>query len=92
LFDPTALTPPGDVPLRVYLPGGGANARVVARHADTGRRQTFVADAHGLGHFTVDAAGVWFVEAHRAVELTGDPDADWEIRSATLGFEVREQR
>jgi hypothetical protein len=88
LMDPTVLRAPSDLPVRVYLPGGSAGLQLHARHDASGRTQAAAIDARGLAHFTVDVAGVWSLEAHRIVELTGDPEADLELHSATIRFQI----
>jgi hypothetical protein len=88
LADPTSVPVNSDLPLRIYVPNPGkAGTRVSARHLATGRTHTFLTDRMGTGFFTVTAAGVWTVEAHHA-RPAPDKDADWEIYSATLIFEV----
>ena len=81
---------PGSVmPLRVYVPNPEkSGTRVIARHLASGTRQSFLTDRVGTGYFTVDQPGVWIVEAHHATRLVDDPEADWEIHTATLTFEV----
>ena len=78
-----------DLPLRIYLPfGKREGVKVIARHLESGRTQSFLTDAVGAGFFSVSVPGVWVVEVHGARRLEDDPDADWEIHSATLTFEV----
>jgi len=88
LLDPTRGPFGGDLPLRVYLPGGSAGVRVLATHVATGRVQESTTDPDGLGHFRLSAAGVWRVEAHRAIYATASSIPEWEIQSATLTFDV----
>lgn len=61
---------------------------MLARHLESGRGQSFLTDAMGSGFFTVSVAGVWTVAAHAARPLEGDGEADWELATATLTFEV----
>ncbi len=89
LADPTAVRVNRVLPVRIYLPPGGSDgARVIARHVPSGRVQTFLTRPGGTGHFTVDAAGLWTIETHHARPLLNDEEADWEIHTATLSFEV----
>ena len=89
LADPTSVRLRSDLPLKVYVPRGESQGVMVrARHHETGRTQSFLAGPGGTGYFTVSASGVWTVEAHQPVRLEDDPDADWEIASATLTFAV----
>lgn len=89
LADPLAVRVDRDLPVRIYLPFGAKQARVLARHISSGRIQEFVTGPEGTGHFRVDAAGSWTIEAHGVRRLAGgDPHADYEITSATLAFEV----
>jgi len=89
LGDPTSVRLRTDMPLRVYVPNPEkAGTRVLAHHLASGRTQTFLTDREGTGYFTVDEPGVWLVEAHHALRLAEDPEADWEVHTATLTFEV----
>jgi len=89
LGDPTSVKVRTDMPLRIYVPGPEkAGTKVIARHLASGKRQTFLTDRVGTGYFSVDQPGVWLVEAHHARRLVDDPEADWEIHTATLSFDV----
>jgi len=89
LGDPTSVRVKTDMPLRVYVPNPRkAGTKVLAHHLSSGRTQTFLTDGVGTGHFTVNAPGVWLVEVHHARRLVDDSEADWEIHTATLTFEV----
>ena len=88
LADPTSVPVKSDLPLRVYVPNPGKQGtKVIARHLGTGRTQTFFTDRMGAGFFTINMAGLWMVEAHHA-RPAKDENADWEIHTATLTFEV----
>jgi hypothetical protein len=87
--DPTSVKVRTDMPLRIYVPNPEkAGTKVIARNLASGKRQTFLTDRVGTGYFTVDQPGVWLVETHHARRLFDDPEADWEIHTATLTFEV----
>jgi hypothetical protein len=89
LGDPTSVKVRTDMPLRIYVPNPRkVGTKVIARHLESGKRQTFLTDREGTGHFTVNAPGVWLVEVHHARRLVDDPEADWELHTATLTFEV----
>ena len=88
LADPTSVPVKGDLPLRIYVPNPDkAGTKVIARHPSSGRSQTFLTDRMGTGFFTISTVGLWTVEAHHA-RRTGGQDADWELFTATLSFEV----
>jgi hypothetical protein len=92
LADPTAVRVGRDLPVRVYLPpGGSSGARVIATHVPSARTTGFTTRPCGTGHFTVDAPGLWSLEAHHARPLPRDPEADWELSTATLSFVVPPQ-
>lgn len=89
LGDPTSVRLKTDMPLRVYVPNPRkTGTKVLAHHLASGRTQGFLTDREGTGHFAVDEPGVWLVEVHHALRLSDDPEADWEIHTATLTFEV----
>ena len=89
LADPTLVPLKHDLPLRVYLPGPrSAGILVLARHADSGRVQSFFTDPRGTGFFTLTGPGWWTVEVHAVRPLPEDDTADWELHTATLSFQV----
>ena len=89
LADPTSVRVKADLPLRIYLPvEQRSGTKVIARHVASSREQSFLTDGGGTGFFTVSLSGLWTIEAHSAHPLEDDPDADWEVFSATLVFEV----
>lgn len=90
LFDPTAIRPGSDLPMRMYVDGDkcvGAHGR--ATHVPSGHAATFVTDREGSAFFRVTEPGLWRVEFHHATPRTGDPAADWNLYTATLTFEVQ---
>lgn len=89
LADPTSMQRGSDLPLRVYFPHGPKeNVRVLARHRETGRTQAFLTDREGTGFLSLEVAGLWTVEAHQLRVLPTDGDAELELVSATLTFEL----
>ena len=88
LVDPTAMAVGSDLPLRVsWSDSAEVDARIVARQVSAGVAQV-ASTQKGTGWLTVTAPGRWQVEIHRAKWLASDPDADWELESATLCFVV----
>ena len=89
LFDPTAICPESDLPLCYYVNGAKVpGAKIQATNVTTGATVGFVTDRGGAGYFHVAECGVWRVVAQHARPLEGDAKADWELRTATLTFEV----
>ncbi|MEW6200240.1 MAG: DUF4198 domain-containing protein [Planctomycetota bacterium] len=90
LFDPTAIRPGSDLPMRLYVDGDKCvGARGRATHVPSGHAATFVTDREGSAFFRVTEPGLWRVEFHHASPRTGDPAADWNLYTATLTFEVQ---
>ncbi len=88
LVDPTAMAVGSDLPMRIsWSDSADVDARIVARQVSAVIAQV-AATQKGTGFFTVTAPGTWQVEIHRAKWLASDPDADWELESATLCFVV----
>jgi len=90
LFDPTAIRPGSDLPMRLYVDGDkcvGAQGR--ATHVASGHAVTFVTDREGSAFFRVTEPGLWRVEFHQATPRPGDTAADWNLYTATLTFEVQ---
>lgn len=88
LVDPTAMAVGSDLPLRIsWSDSADVDARIVARQVSAVIAQV-ASTQKGTGWFTVTAPGQWQVEIHRAKWLASDPDADWELESATLCFVV----
>lgn len=89
LFDPTLLLAPSLLPVRVYVEGDGAGVSDVwATHLPTGATQHVRADGKAIANLSLEAAGTWRIEFHRAKPApAGDPEADWVVYSATLTFE-----
>lgn len=85
--DPTLTPAPGDFPARMYI-GGDAfgSPRLHAAHVPTGESREVTASSTAILPMT--AAGRWRVEFHHAAPLTGDPEADWALYTATLVFEA----
>lgn len=85
LMDPTRLTLPSDMAVRLYAGGSGASgARVTALHLDSGTVARSDADAQGIANITLDRAGRWRLEFH-APAREGEA---WLVRSATLTFDA----
>lgn len=88
LFDPTQTPVGSDLPLRMYVNGDAlAKPRVVATHAAGAAAILGDGDRSTL-NLRLSEPGAWRVEFHHAVPLSGDPDADWVLYSATLTFEA----
>ena len=89
LADPLEVRLNRDLLVRVYLPqGASVGALVLATHLPSGTAKRFRTGPGGTGHFTVDTAGEWLVECHSVRALDDDPEAEVELHSATLRFEV----
>jgi hypothetical protein len=89
LMDPAATPIGGDIAVRTYITGAGAGgARVLATHVASGRFQDFTCDASGIGHFTLDQAGIWRIELSELRRAGNNPT----LYSCTLTFEAREAR
>jgi len=86
-IDPTALRAGSDLPVEVHLSGAG-RATLLAWPASRALAALVRPGPDGAARVRIDAKGVWILEAHAARRLPADPDADWEIASATLTFEV----
>ena len=85
LMDPTAVKPGFDLAVRAYVEGDGvANAKVIATHVESGAVQTVVCDQKGIGHFTVERAGVWRLEFHEWREAKGETPCIAASASLTL--------
>lgn len=99
LMDPTR-TPAGlDLPVRVYLPFGGAEGtRVLARHLGSGRTRSATCDRAGIASVHLAEPGRWSLEVHALRRLPSAEGAHqaarWELASGSLSFEVpsRESR
>ena len=91
LFDPTTAAPGSDVPLRAFAAGDSREGcKVIATHIASGRRETITTDAKGIGLLRNIQPGEWRVEFAYAVQLTNDPQADWNLWTTTLTFQVQE--
>jgi hypothetical protein len=87
LMDPTVTPPGSDVALRAFSDGGKvAGAHLTARHIQSGRVQELTTNTEGIANLHISDAGLWRIEFHRATKLAGDPEAEWELRTATLTF------
>lgn len=88
VMDPTGLRAGSDVPFRVYTDGRAVGGGILtATNAATGRTQTVTGDSAGICQIHIDSTGLWRLQFHQAVP-SPDSDADWNLYSATLTFEV----
>ncbi len=88
VMDPTGLRAGSDVPFRVYNDGRAVGGgKLTATNATTGQTQTVMGDSAGICQVHIEATGVWRLQFHQAVP-SPDADADWNLYSATLTFEV----
>ena len=60
---------------------------MLARNRDGRLRREFTT-RKGMGFVTIRSSGAWTIEVHRAIALEDDPEAEWEIHSTTLRFDV----
>lgn len=89
LMDPTTTGVGGDLPLRTYVRNGSRRgAQVHATHVPSGKTQSTTTDDVASAVIRLNAPGLWRVHFHHVVPLTGDPQAEWELFTATLSFEV----
>lgn len=88
LADPTAVPIGAVLPLKVYGVFDTAGRTVVARHVARDVKHVATTDPAGIAAVTIDAAGTWQVEVHDARRPDESDDFEWEIRSATLTFDV----
>jgi len=87
LMDPTVTPSGSDVALRAFSDGGKvAGGHLTARHIQSGRVQELTTNTEGIANLHISDAGLWRIEFHRATKLAGDPEAEWELRTATLTF------
>jgi hypothetical protein len=95
-FDPTAMPPGGDLPVRVYCDGSSTpGIRVVATHVPSGATQTVVSGREAYANFRIDVAGEWRIEFRHVVAAPPpDDDAppalrwDYAMYSASTSFHV----
>ncbi len=88
VMDPTGLRAGSDVPFRVYTDGRAVGGGILtAVNAATGRTQTVTGDSAGICQVHIDSTGLWRLQFHHAV-TSPDSEADWNLYSATLTFEV----
>jgi len=91
LVDPTAMRAAGDVPVRVYLDGEArGGVRLAATHESSGRVVELTSNPSGTAVLRVDGPGVWRIEVRISRRLEGDAEAEWEVRTGALVFEVPE--
>ena len=88
LFDPTAIEPGGDLPVKIYaqIPGP-AEGLVLGTNTTTGETISVPTGTDATAVLTISHAGRWRLEFH-AVVPAEEQDATWLIHSATLSFEV----
>ena len=92
LSDPTMVPVGRDLPLRVYVGASKeAGAKVQATSLDGGTTVAATTDSSGAAHFRITHTGQWRIEFHYAEPNVTDADIDWDIRSATLTFEVTKE-
>jgi hypothetical protein len=89
LMDPTALSAGSDVAIRVFVDAvQQPDVQVFATCVADGQRVSLRTDPVGSAHFALERAGVFRVEFHRLERLGGDPQADFNLYSGSLCFEV----
>lgn len=93
LMDPTALIPGSDLAVRVYSRLGEATGGLVlATNATTGETVRAVADDSGIAILRIGGAGRWRLEFHAVAAHPGAGDARYALHTATLTFDVEEDR
>jgi hypothetical protein len=87
LMDPTALLLPSDLAITVSLKGRELEeTRVLVTCLATGKTREVEIEEE-TGHFRLTEPGRWRLEFHHLV-ASPDKDADYNLTSATLTFEV----
>lgn len=88
LLDPTAIRPPGDLPLVVYAdtirrPG----VRLVA-HSPTHAERSYTTDAAGIAHVRIDRPGRWRI-GFSLLDYSDDPfGGAWTLFTGSLSFDA----
>jgi len=89
LMDPTAVNAGSDLAVRIFIDAiQQPDVQVTATCVADGQSVSLRTDPVGSAHFTLTRAGVFRVEFHRLHKLEADPQADFNLYSGSLSFEV----
>lgn len=89
LIDPSAMQVGGDLPV-MLLAGGGPQENVeLTVHAPDGSVRSVRSAPEGMANVSIDRAGVWRMAFQIALPARAG-DAEWDLFTASLSFEVNE--
>lgn len=89
--DPTVSAVGSEVPVRLYANWKSRmGVTFTATHVGSGESRTIDVNEYGNGSVVLDAPGVWRLEFHY-FEPADDDEADFDLYSATLTFDVPEE-
>ncbi len=87
--DPTVMPVGTDLPVKTYVDGGSINGvKVQATCLASGETFSTASSRGAMANLRINHPGKWLIEFHHAQPCAAGSDADWEVRSATVTFEV----